>query len=90
LYQAGAFGLRPDNACIVGRVVFYPSSTTRPSLCALEALRGTSGGASMTIPGGAGTPRKAHLQLPRARRIGFSHRVGAPTSGPSLCPAPMP
>jgi hypothetical protein len=27
----------------------------RPSLCALEALRGTSGGATITIPGGAGT-----------------------------------
>jgi hypothetical protein len=29
-------------------------------------------------------------KAPRARRIGFYHRVGAPTSGPSLCPAPIP
>src|SRR5215212_5699284 len=32
-----------------------PSSTMRPSLCALSALRGTSGGATMTVPGGART-----------------------------------
>src|SRR5215210_361006 len=38
-----------------------------------SALRGTSGGASMTTPGGAGTPL-------RARRTGFYHRVGAPTT----------
>ena len=36
------------------------------------------GGATMSTPGGAGTPLpKAHLQLPRVRRTGFSHRVGA-------------
>jgi hypothetical protein len=31
---------------------------TRPSLRALSALRGTSGGATMTSPGGAGTSRE--------------------------------
>jgi hypothetical protein len=45
--------------------------TLRPS-----ALRGTSDGASMTTPGGAGTPPK-HCNLLRARRAGFHHRVGA-------------
>jgi hypothetical protein len=36
------------------------------------------GGATMSTPGGAGAPLpKAHLQLPRVRRTGFSHRVGA-------------
>jgi hypothetical protein len=48
--------------------------TLRPS-----ALRGTSDGASMTTPGGAGTPPK-HCNLLRVRRTGFSHRVGASTS----------
>jgi hypothetical protein len=58
------------------------------------ALRGTSGGATMTTPGGTRTPRKACQQSPRARLTGFSHRVGAPTpprvrgSDSSLCPAP--
>ena len=37
----------------------------RSSLCTLDALRGVVCGATMTIPGGAGTPRsKALLQLP--------------------------
>src|SRR5215204_6510524 len=44
----------------------------------------------MTTPGGAGTSCQSHLQHPRARPSGLSHRVGAPTSGPSLCPGPMP
>ena len=43
--------------------------STRPSLCDLKALRGTSGGASMTTPGGAGT---FPFSPPRARRTGFS------------------
>jgi hypothetical protein len=52
-----------------------------------SALRGTSGGARMTIPGGA-------ITSPRARRTGFYHGVGAPNrqgSGPfapSRCPKP--
>ena len=46
---------------------------------ALEALRGTSGGASMTTPGGSRTRlRIAFLKLTRARPTGFYHRVGAP------------
>jgi hypothetical protein len=52
------------------------------------------GGATMSTPGGAGTPLpKAHLQLPRVRRTGFSHGVGAFSvlgSGPSLRPGPRP
>jgi len=56
-------------------------------------LRGTSGGATIPTPGGAGTLWRASCNTPRARLIGFSHKVGALTllgSGPSLCPAPMP
>jgi len=45
------------------------------------ALRGTSGGASMTTPGGAGTT------LPRARHTGFSHGVGAPAVSSLWAPA---
>ena len=49
-----------------------PTSTTRPSLCASSALRRSVCGATMTTPGGARTPRKAHLQL--------FHVLGAPAS----------
>jgi hypothetical protein len=59
----------------------YPSFPARPSLCALEALRKVVGGANMTTPGGAGTPRCKHVGLaitPRARSTGFYHGVGAP------------
>src|SRR5918998_4130147 len=65
----------------------------RPSLCAYEALRRTSSGASMTTPGGAHTT-KYRYNSPSARRIGFYQGVGASTtptlrgSGPSLCPRP--
>src|SRR5215204_2525625 len=51
-----------------------PSLERGRSLCVLEVLRGTSAGATMTIPGGVGTSGKA--QFPRARRTGFYHRVG--------------
>ena len=39
---AGLSGSGLYNACIAGRVVFYPSSTTRPSLCPapLQAVTG--------------------------------------------------
>jgi hypothetical protein len=60
----------------------------RPALSDLEALRGTSGGATMTTPGGAGTLRSMS-QLPRARRTGFFHRVGAPTTPPWRAPASL-
>src|SRR5215217_3867039 len=55
------------------------------SLCAPSALRGTVGGATMTTLGGAGT-LWTNLYLPRARLIGFYHRVGAPTGPPLGAP----
>ena len=74
--RAGALrGSGLYNACIVGRVVPYRSSTTRPSLCAPSALRGTSGD-TMTTPGGACTGGRLQPS-PRARHTGFYHRVGA-------------
>src|SRR5215211_993014 len=57
----------------------------RPSLCALEALRGPLGDATMTPP-----VRRAHPltnEILRARRTGLSHTVGAPAS-PLRCGAP--
>src|SRR5215218_2242805 len=72
---------------------FSPSYLARPFPLPLDALRGTSGGATMTTPGGARTTLwTAFLKLTRARPTGFHHRVGAPWlqgSGPSLCPGPM-
>src|SRR5215216_940638 len=60
-----------------------PTSTTRPSLCASSALRRSVCGATMTTPGEAGTTlRHACQRLPRARRIGLYHGVGAPTGPP--------
>ena len=53
-------------------------SLARPSPCALEALRLVVGGATMTTPGGAGTLCKRTDNFLRARRTGFSHRVGVP------------
>ena len=41
-----------------------------------SALRGTSGGATMNSPGGAGTLWSLS-QLPRARLTGFAHTAGA-------------
>jgi hypothetical protein len=35
----------------------FPSYLVRPSLCVPSTLRGTVGGASVTTPGGAGTPQ---------------------------------
>ena len=48
-------GLRPLY-CPWPRCPLSHYHTTRPSPCAPSALRGTSGGATITIPGGAGTP----------------------------------
>jgi hypothetical protein len=68
------------------------AASIMPSPCPLEALRGTSGGATMTTP-----VRRAQHHAPvcskatRARRTGFYHGAGALTllgSGPSLCPTP--
>jgi hypothetical protein len=47
-----------------------------PSLCTLSALRGTSGGATMTTLGGA-CPRYS-CNSSHARFTGFYHRVRAP------------
>jgi hypothetical protein len=66
--------------------LFWNPSLAQPSLCAPSALRGTSGGETMTTPGGAGTLCKPTDNFLRARRIGFYHGVGAPTSGPSSYP----
>jgi hypothetical protein len=60
--------------------LFYPALVRQRGLrfAPLSALRGTSGGASMTTPAGAGTAlQDASVQLivPRARRTGFSHGV---------------
>jgi hypothetical protein len=51
------------------------------SLKAPLALRETSGGATMTTPGGAGTPQKVVLQPPRARHTGLSYGRGSHTAG---------
>jgi hypothetical protein len=59
-----------------------------PVSSAAFALRGPSGDATMTTPGGAGTRSGKH-PIPRARLTGFSHRAGAPVPqgpGPSLSP----
>jgi len=70
-----------------------PPRCPKPSPCCVgPVLRGTSGGATMTIPGGTGTYPMRKRSFLRARRIGFSHRVGVFSllfSGPSLCPSPM-
>ena len=72
-----------------GRAFRDLPSLARPSLCALEALRWGVGDETMTTPGGTRTACYVSQQLPRARRTGFYHRVGAPTSDPSLSPDPM-
>jgi len=79
----------PDFIMLVSLAALFPP-LARPSHCAPEALRCVVDGETMTTPGGAGTSCQSHLQHPRARPSGLSHRVGAPTSGPSLCPGPMP
>src|SRR5215213_5405343 len=58
----GAFGLRPLY-CPWPRFVDTPP-WRGPSHCALCALRRTSGGATMTIPGGAGTTHPPVLGAP--------------------------
>jgi hypothetical protein len=51
----------------------FERPVARPSLCALEALRGTSGGETMTTPGGVRTPPRYRYNSNRARRTGFYH-----------------
>jgi hypothetical protein len=46
---------------------------------AIEALRRTLGSATMTIPGGVGTPPRVQVQFLCARCTGFYHGVGAST-----------
>src|SRR5918995_4499736 len=78
--RAGALrGPALYNACIVGRVVL-PALVTQRGLrfAPPSALRGTSGGATMTTPGGAGTTTRCSYDFLRARRTGFYHRVGVP------------
>jgi hypothetical protein len=74
-YPSGCPGLY--TACIVGRVVshFRLLLLQRGLHLAPSALRGTSGGATMTTPGEAGTPTR-HSNLLRARPTGFYHGVG--------------
>jgi hypothetical protein len=71
---------------------FGHPSPARPSHCALEALRGISGGETMTTPVGRAHHANLYVQHTRVRRIGFYHGVGAFSllgSGPSLSPAPL-
>jgi hypothetical protein len=74
-----------------GRAVFL-SPFARPVLCALSRVRGTSGGETMTTPGGAGTPYE-HATYPPCsahRLLSWGRSSLAQGSGPSLCTAPMP
>ena len=68
----------PDLLTTLAALFYYPPWRGL-SPCALEALRGPSGGAIMTTPGGAGTRlRIAFLKPTRARPTGFYHGVGVP------------
>jgi hypothetical protein len=71
--RAGVPTLDPGLYNVLGRVLPVVSETRPSPLCALCALHGTSGGATMITPGGAGTPRTELCNYPRARRIGFYH-----------------
>src|SRR5215218_809470 len=81
IYGPGSYGVP---AFILSSAALWETPLGRGlRSCALSALRGTVGGATMTTPGGAGT----HWQSssPRARPTGFSHKAGAPTP-PGLRP----
>src|SRR5215218_2369546 len=69
--------------------LFYPAPVRQRGLRfgSPSALRGTSGGATMTTLGGAGTSPMHKRSFLRARRIGFYHGVGAPTGPPLGAPA---
>jgi hypothetical protein len=67
----------------------------RLSLCPLQALRETSGGATMYTPGGAGTMLwtahpATHYVLGAPASIIGSELSSLLGSDPSLCPVPMP
>jgi hypothetical protein len=59
---------------VLGRAVSLssPSRLARPSLCPVVRARDL-GGATITIPGGAGTPYVTVSKRPRARLTGFYH-----------------
>ena len=61
----------PASILSEGRALL-PTFPVRAMVCAVSALRAIVCHAIMTTPGGAGTPRKAHLQL--------FHVLGAPIS----------
>ena len=61
----------PASILSEGRTLL-PTFPVRAMVCAVSALRAIVCHAIMTTPGGAGTPRKAHLQL--------FHVLGAPIS----------
>src|SRR5215208_3389716 len=63
--------------------VLYPHAPGRGrSLCSLEPLRRKVDGATMSTPVGRAQRYATHCHIPRARRTGFSHGVGAPTGPP--------
>src|SRR5215204_5800249 len=75
--------------------LFGCPSLARPSHCAPEALRCVVGGATMPIPGGAGTYPMRKRSFLRARRTGFYQgselsRYGTPALrfAPPRCPKP--
>jgi hypothetical protein len=67
----------PDFIMLVSLAALLPP-LARPSHCALEALRKSVSGETMTTPGGAGTYPMRKRSFLRARRTGFYHRVGVP------------
>jgi hypothetical protein len=101
-HRVGAFSLLGSGLyTAAGRA--FPTSWSAAFAFPDCALRGASGGETMTTPGGAGTLCMRTDNYLRARHIGFYHGVGAPTSSPSflpivhgvvysqiLCPSPMP
>src|SRR5215208_4437905 len=65
-------------AMLLAALFYLPWLLNAAFALRLPALHGTSGGATMTTAGGAGTPTR-HSNLLRARLTGFYHGVGAPT-----------
>jgi hypothetical protein len=89
-HQVGAMRAPASIMPLAALFLSFLAFPARSSPWPLEALRWVVGGETMTTPGGAGTLCKRTDNFLRARRIGFYHGAGALTSGPSLCPAPMP